>query len=82
MKKLNFEELERVNGGAAQGEETSEKRGDAIVYAKDGVSIMMSIEDFDWLVSQYGIEFAQMLTSKEIAELVVKRHFVLKFGGK
>ena len=80
MKKLNFEELEMVNGGAAQGKETSEKRGAAIVYAKDGVSIMMSIEDFDWLVSQYGIEFAQMLTSKEIAELVVKRHIVLKLG--
>ena len=41
---------------------------------------MMSIEDFDWLVSQHGIEFAQMLTSKEIADLVVKHHIVLKLG--
>ena len=70
MKKLNYEELKIVNGGAFDAGRN------IVIYSKDGVSVVMSIEDHDWLVSEFGSDFAQKFTGYEIARLVMGRYLM------
>ncbi len=69
MKKLNYEELKIVNGGAA---ETKDRM--TTVGSKDGASITMSLDDFYWLVDKYGWCFSQKFTSDEILHILIKHH--------
>ncbi len=78
MSKINDENLESVNGGAAEARGTIDQaKGGFVLHGKDGVSVMMTAEEYNWLKSQYndpnGQEFMKTVAGKEIEQVLAKR---------
>ena len=76
--KLNDENLENVNGGAAEPRGTIDvAKGGFVLNGKDGVAVTMTQEEFNWLKSQYndpnGQEFLKTVSGKEIQQVLAKR---------
>ena len=59
MKKLNYNNL---------------ANGIYTVCSKDGVSIEMSRNDWNWMVGQYGEGFAKRFTAEEIKQIIKRHH--------
>jgi len=74
MKNLYDEELVVVNGGAAEAEGSFKKQEMTTVCSKEGAKVTMSLDDFYWLVDNYGWCFTRKFTSDQILDILIRHH--------
>ena len=50
------------------------KQDKTTVASKDGTAITMSLDDFYWLVDNYGWCFSRKFTGDEIVNILIRHH--------
>lgn len=74
MKKLNYEELKIVNGGAAEKTAKKDWGTISVTFKKDDVTLLMTIEDLDWLMCRYGRDLIVTVPGREIERVLARHH--------